>query len=89
MFEKTFLKVFYGHTAIFYINRYTHTFESGQFLELPVITEAKARGALPLLLFDRGLRSRLFPLQQLCGGRHTIAALPVGSLEVGEKVIYK
>lgn len=65
---------------------HTHTFEGWQFLELPVIAEAKARGALPLLLFDRGLRSRLFPLQQLCGGRHTIAALPVRSLWGGEKL---
>ena len=60
-----------------HVNLLSFTFESRQFLELPVIAEAKARGALPLFLFDRGLGSRLLPLQQLCGGWHAIAAFPV------------
>lgn len=39
-----------------------NTFESRQFLQLPVVAQAEARGALPLVLFDRCLGTWLLPL---------------------------
>lgn len=62
-----------------------NTFESGEFLQLPAVAQAEARGALPLVLFDRCLGSRLLPLQQLSGGRDTVAGFPVGALQKREK----
>lgn len=56
------------------------TFESGQFLQLPVVAQAEARGALPLVLLDRRLGTWLLPLQQLGGGGDAVASLPVGVL---------
>lgn len=61
------------------------TFESRQFLQLPVVAQAEARGALPLVLFDRRLGTWLLPLQQLGGGGDAVASLPVGVLLKREK----
>lgn len=54
-----------------------NTFERWQFLQLPVVAQAEARRALPLVLFDRCLRTWLLPLQQLSGGRNAVVRLPV------------
>lgn len=64
------------------------TFESRQFLQLPVVAQAEARGALPLVLFDRRLGTWLLPLQQLGGGGGAVARLPVGVLWKQEKCQY-
>ena len=63
-----------------------NTFEGRQFLQLPVVAQAEARGALPLVLFDRCLGTWLLPLQQLRGGRDIVAALPIGARLRGEKI---
>lgn len=61
------------------------TFEGGQLLQLPVVAQAEARGALPLVLLDRRLGTGLLPLQQLGGGGDAVAGLPVGVLWKQEK----
>lgn len=47
----------FQHSVISTLN----TFESGQFLQLPVVAQAETRGARPLVLLDGGLGTWLLP----------------------------
>lgn len=67
------------------VGHQVNTFERWQFLQLPVVAQAEARGAVSLVLFHRCLGTWLLPLQQLSGGGGTVARLPAGVLQKQEK----